>query len=136
MILIAKKTSSSSLTPRRVFSKTRKNSAKTTQNLFSYFLGHQCRCEEFSCLLSMKTFLRRYGSCGYFSFSLTADLSTFFLLDPHRETSSYATGRIKPGLHEPQLQVERSVKFVFSIVVERRRCALQVSKRIQENKET
>ena len=42
------------------------------------------------------------------------------------------------GLHEPQLPVERSVKLVSSIVVERRRCALQVSSvtRLQENKET
>ena len=45
--------------------------------------------------------------------------------------------RLKPGLHEPRLQVERSVKLVSSIVVERRRCALQVSSVARlENKET
>ena len=45
---------------------------------------------------------------------------------------------LKPGLHEPQLPVERSVTLVFSLVVERRRCALQVSSvaRLQENKQT
>ena len=45
---------------------------------------------------------------------------------------------LKPGLHEPQLPVERRVALVSSIVVERRRCALQVSSvaRLQENKET
>ena len=45
---------------------------------------------------------------------------------------------LKPGLHKPQLLVERSVTLVSSIVVERRRCALQVSSvaRLQENKET
>ena len=44
----------------------------------------------------------------------------------------------KPGLHEPQLLVERSVTLVSSIVVERRRCALQVSSvaRLQEKKQT
>ena len=44
---------------------------------------------------------------------------------------------LKPGLHEPQLPVERSVTLVFSVVVERRRCALQVGSvaRLQENKE-
>ena len=46
--------------------------------------------------------------------------------------------KLKPGLHKPQLQVERSVTLVSSIVVERRRCVLQVSSvvRLQENKET
>ena len=34
---------------------------------------------------------------------------------------------VKPGLHESQLPVERSVTLVSSIVVERRRCALQIS---------
>ena len=45
---------------------------------------------------------------------------------------------LKPGLHEPQLPVERSVTLVSSIVVERRCCALQVSSvaRLQEIKET
>ena len=45
---------------------------------------------------------------------------------------------IKPGLHEPQLPVERSVTLLSSIVVERRRCALQVYNvaRLQENNET
>ena len=45
---------------------------------------------------------------------------------------------LKPGLYEPQLPVERSVKLVSSIVVKRRRCALQVSSvaRLQEIKET
>ena len=38
-----------------------------------------------------------------------------------------ATSFLKPGLHEPQLPVERSVTLVSSIEVERRRCALQVS---------
>ena len=33
---------------------------------------------------------------------------------------------LKPGLHEPQLPVERSVTLVSSVVIERRRCALQV----------
>ena len=44
----------------------------------------------------------------------------------------------KPGLHELQMTVERSVTLVSSIVVERRRCSLQVSSvaRLQENKET
>ena len=44
----------------------------------------------------------------------------------------------KPGLNEPQLPDERSVTLVSSTVVERRRCALQVSSvaRLQENKET
>ena len=44
----------------------------------------------------------------------------------------------KPGLHEPQQPVERSVTLVSCIVVERRRCALQVSSvaPLQENKET
>ena len=43
---------------------------------------------------------------------------------------------LKPGLHEPQLPVEWSVTLVSSIVVERRRCALQVSSvaRLQESK--
>ena len=47
-------------------------------------------------------------------------------------------GLIKPGLHEPQLPVERSVTLVSFIAVQRRRCALQVSSvaRLQENKET
>ena len=35
--------------------------------------------------------------------------------------------RVKPGLHEPQQPVERIVTLLSSIVVERRRCALQVS---------
>ena len=50
----------------------------------------------------------------------------------------YSTNFIlKPGLHEPQRPIERSVTLVFSIVVKRRRCALQVSSvaRLQ-NKET
>ena len=34
---------------------------------------------------------------------------------------------LKPGLHESQLPVGRNVPLVSSIVVERRRCALQVS---------
>ena len=34
---------------------------------------------------------------------------------------------LKPGLHEPQLPVERSVRLVSSVVVERRSCALQIS---------
>ena len=44
----------------------------------------------------------------------------------------------KPGLHKPQLPVERSVTLVSYVVVERRRCALLVSTvfRLQENKET
>ena len=37
--------------------------------------------------------------------------------------------KIKLGLHEPQLPVEKSVTSVSFIVVERRRCALQVSSR-------
>ena len=43
----------------------------------------------------------------------------------------------KPDLHEPQLPVEGSVTLVSSIVVKRRRSALQVSSvvRLQENKE-
>ena len=43
---------------------------------------------------------------------------------------------VKLGLHEPQLPVARSVTLVSFIVVERRRCALQVSSvaRLQENK--
>ena len=47
-------------------------------------------------------------------------------------------GRLKPGLHAPQLPVERSVTLVSFIVVERRCCALQVSSvaRLEENKET
>ena len=45
---------------------------------------------------------------------------------------------LKPGLHEPQLPVERSVTLVSSVVVERRCCALQVSSvvRLQANKKT
>ena len=45
---------------------------------------------------------------------------------------------VKPSLHEIQLPVERSVTLVSSIVVERRRCALQVSSvaRLQENKQS
>ena len=45
--------------------------------------------------------------------------------------------KLKPGLHELQLPVERNVTLVSSIVVDRRRCALQVSSvaRLQENKE-
>ena len=45
---------------------------------------------------------------------------------------------LKPDSHEPQLPVEKSVTLVSSIVVERRRCALQVSNvaRQQENKQT
>ena len=48
----------------------------------------------------------------------------------------YARIFIKPGLHEYQLPVERSVTLVSSIEVDRRRCALQVSSvaRLQENK--
>ena len=44
----------------------------------------------------------------------------------------------KPGLHDSQLPVERRVTLVSSIVVKRRRYALQVSSvaRLQENKET
>ena len=44
---------------------------------------------------------------------------------------------LKPGLHEPQLLVEKRVTLVSSIEVERRHCALQVSSvaRLQENKE-
>ena len=37
------------------------------------------------------------------------------------------THTIKPGLHEFQLQVERSVTLVSSIVVEQRCCALKSS---------
>ena len=46
--------------------------------------------------------------------------------------------RLKPGLHEPQLSVERSVTLVSSIVVERRLSALHVDSvaRLQEKKET
>ena len=49
----------------------------------------------------------------------------------------HANLTVKPGLHEPQLPVERSVTLVSSIVVERRRCALRVSSvaRLHENKE-
>ena len=49
----------------------------------------------------------------------------------------FGVSYLKPGLHEPQLPVERSVTLVSSIVVERRRYALQVSNvaRLQENKE-
>ena len=45
---------------------------------------------------------------------------------------------LKPGLLDPQLPVERNVRLVSSIAVERRRCAPQVSSvaRLQENKET
>ena len=45
---------------------------------------------------------------------------------------------LKPALHEPQLSVERSVTLVSSIVVERRRCALQVNSvaRLRKNKGT
>ena len=45
---------------------------------------------------------------------------------------------LKPGLYEPQLPVERSVTSVSTIVVDRRRCALQVSSvaQLQENKQT
>ena len=41
----------------------------------------------------------------------------------------------KTGLHKPQLPVERSITLVSSIVVTRRRCALQVSSvaQLQEN---
>ena len=44
----------------------------------------------------------------------------------------------KPGLHKPQLPVERSITLVSSIVVKRRHCLLQVSSvaRLQKNKET
>ena len=44
--------------------------------------------------------------------------------------------KLKPGSHEPHLPVERSVTLFSSIVVDRRRCALQVSSvaRLQENK--
>ena len=46
--------------------------------------------------------------------------------------------QVKPGLHEPQLPVEKSATLVSSNAVGRRRCALQVSNvaRLQENKET
>ena len=46
--------------------------------------------------------------------------------------------KLKPSLHEPQLPVEWSVTLIFSVVLERRRCALQVISvaRLQENKET
>ena len=49
-----------------------------------------------------------------------------------------ANKSLKPGLHEPQLPVERSVTLLSSIEIERRRCALLVSRvaRLQENKET
>ena len=40
---------------------------------------------------------------------------------------SVASRYLKPGLHELQLPVERSVTLVSSIVVERRCCALKVS---------
>ena len=45
---------------------------------------------------------------------------------------------LKPGLYESQLPVKKSVTLVSSIVVERCRCAFQVSSvaRLQENKET
>ena len=36
------------------------------------------------------------------------------------EVCDPTTSRLKPGLHEPQLQGERSVTLVSSIVVERR----------------
>ena len=52
-------------------------------------------------------------------------------------SSSNLRGLAKPGLHKPQLPVERSVTLVSSIVAERRRCALKVGSvaRLQENKE-
>ena len=40
---------------------------------------------------------------------------------------SYHSKSFKPGLHESQLPIERSVTLVSSIVVEQRRCPLQVS---------
>ena len=36
-------------------------------------------------------------------------------------------GSLKPGLHEPQLPVEKNVTLAFCIVVERHRCPIQVS---------
>ena len=55
----------------------------------------------------------------------------------HQQTSANI-GHCKAWFNEPQLPVERRVKLVSSIVVERRRCALQVSSvaRLQQNKET
>ena len=45
-------------------------------------------------------------------------------------TEANSTAHVrKPGLHKPQLPVERSVTLVSSIVVERRRYALQVRRR-------
>ena len=45
---------------------------------------------------------------------------------------------VKPGLHEPQQPIERSVTLVSFILVERRRYSLRISSviRLQGNKET
>ena len=53
-------------------------------------------------------------------------------------TTLLLTVNFKPGLHEPQLPIGRSVTIVSPTVVERRRWTLQVSSvaRLQENKET
>ena len=54
----------------------------------------------------------------------------------HNCKLSGASRFFKPGLHESQLLVERSVTLVSSVIVERRRCTLQVCSvaRLQENK--
>ena len=68
-----------------------------------------------------------------------AQCRSVFNYDKKRETILYAheNERMKPGFHEPQLPIERSVTLVSSIVVERRCCAIQVSSvaRLQENKQ-
>ena len=83
--------------------------------------------------------------CSYRGFLLVQSLSSWF---HHNQiylngfsvclSSLHKTKHLKPGLHKPQLPVERSVTLVSSIVVERRRCVLQVGSvaRLQENKET
>ena len=72
------------------------------------------------------------------NFTKYAENGAFTNGTPYFVSPIIGSGRLKPGLHEPQLPVENNVTLVSSIAVERRRCVLLISSvaRLQENKET
>ena len=85
-----------------------------------------------------ESFLNSYFIHTLTNTTRTASFFQKITLTPIREVQSLDFSTFKPGLHEPQLPVERSISLVSSTVVERHCCALQVSgvARLQENKET
>ena len=74
-----------------------------------------------------KTFyiVRCIKRCGHHQLLLRGHRDLDFCLDEHADQGKGAFGAaLKPGLHEPQLPVEKSVTLVSSVVVKQRCCAL------------